>query len=288
MLIEFNNELHCRDFVRLNELWITEHFQIEEADRKLAADPMKIVADGGHIISLVEDGHVVGVCALFKESNNRFQLARMAVEPRERGKGYVLRMYGGVGGGTARVVPLSRLDITMTKRELPAAPVNSSDLVLHFRTTITLERSPFSTNVFEVQGIGLDVPVEDYEIALVHRINSWLPNLLPSIADQLRQYDDELTDRKVFETELVNPTILICPYEGDPPESWSFTLDRSSIPDFGYHSSRGKQKRSSGGGFAWALLFLSGGRMPPPPPQSQIEQEAGERKNREIDRSKQS
>jgi hypothetical protein len=51
-------------------------------------------------------------------------------------------------------------------------------------------------------------------------------------------------------------------------------------------SSQGKKRRPSGGGFAWALLFLSGGRMPPPSPQSQIEQEAGERKNREIDRSK--
>jgi len=53
-------------------------------------------------------------------------------------------------------------------------------------------------------------------------------------------------------------------------------------------SNRGKKRRPSGGGFAWALLFLSSGRMPPPPPQSQIEQEAGERKNRGIDRSKKS
>lgn len=46
----------------------------------------------------------------------------------------------------------------------------------------------------------------------------------------------------------------------------------------------GKRKTRSVGGFAWALMFLGGGRMPPPPPQSQIEQEAGERKNREIGR----
>jgi len=39
-------------------------------------------------------------------------------------------------------------------------------------------------------------------------------------------------------------------------------------------------------GFAWALMFLSSGRMPPPPPQSQIEQEAGERKNRETARGR--
>lgn len=51
---------------------------------------------------------------------------------------------------------------------------------------------------------------------------------------------------------------------------------------------RGSPKKPSVGGFAWVLLFLSGGRMPPPPPPSQIEQEAGERKNREIGRGEES
>jgi N-acetylglutamate synthase-like GNAT family acetyltransferase len=37
---------------------------------------------------LVEAGRVVGVCALFKESSRRYELARMAVDPNERGKGY--------------------------------------------------------------------------------------------------------------------------------------------------------------------------------------------------------
>ena len=43
---------------------------------------------GGHILSLVEDGRVVGVCALFRDGSDRYELARMAVEPDERGKGY--------------------------------------------------------------------------------------------------------------------------------------------------------------------------------------------------------
>jgi hypothetical protein len=51
---------------------------------------------------------------------------------------------------------------------------------------------------------------------------------------------------------------------------------------------RHARKKPSVGGFAWALLFLSGGRMPPPPPPSQIEQEAEERKNREIGRGEES
>lgn len=88
MPIDFNNEHHVKDFVRLNEQWITEHFSIEEADRNLAANPFQIVRNGGHIISLVEDGRVVGVCALIKDSPQCYQLARMAVEPSERRKGY--------------------------------------------------------------------------------------------------------------------------------------------------------------------------------------------------------
>lgn len=88
MPMEIDNEERCADFIRLNELWITEHFRLEAPDRMLAEDPYKIVRDGGHIFSLVERGKVVGVCALFNETPVRYQLARMAVDPEERGKGY--------------------------------------------------------------------------------------------------------------------------------------------------------------------------------------------------------
>lgn len=88
MQLEIDNKERCADFVRLNEIWITEHFRLEESDRKLAEDPYAIVRNGGHIFSLLESGKVVGVCALFRESAVRFQLARIAVDPAERGKGY--------------------------------------------------------------------------------------------------------------------------------------------------------------------------------------------------------
>jgi len=47
---------------------------------------------------------------------------------------------------------------------------------------------------------------------------------------------------------------------------------------------RTKRSSGAGGAFGWALLFLSSGRIPPPPPQSQIEQDAREKKNRESSR----
>ncbi len=92
MHIETNNAAHFGDFIRLNELWISEHFSIEEADRELAANPGKVVSDGGYIFSLLDGERVVGVCALFKESPQRYQLARMAVELAARGNGYGNRL----------------------------------------------------------------------------------------------------------------------------------------------------------------------------------------------------
>jgi putative acetyltransferase len=86
--IHLDDDRHLSDFIRLNEAWITEHFALKEADRRLAADPLKIVRDGGHILSLVEDDRVVGVCALVRESPTQVQLARMAVDASQRGRGY--------------------------------------------------------------------------------------------------------------------------------------------------------------------------------------------------------
>jgi GNAT superfamily N-acetyltransferase len=88
MPIEIDNKNHCAEFIRLNELWIKEHFSLEETDRELAKDPYRIVRDGGHILSLVIDDRVVGVCALFRGSPKRYELARMAVDPRARGHGF--------------------------------------------------------------------------------------------------------------------------------------------------------------------------------------------------------
>ena len=88
MQIETNNRSHLPEFVRLNEQWISEYFSIEQVDRDLAANPGKIIDNGGFVFSLVQGDQVAGVCALLKETDERFQLARMAVNPALRGKGF--------------------------------------------------------------------------------------------------------------------------------------------------------------------------------------------------------
>lgn len=83
-----NRKEYLGDFIRLNEAWITRYFKIEDADRALAGNPEKIIESGGYVFTLLVDGAVSGVCALFKENDQCFQLARMAVTPNHQGKGY--------------------------------------------------------------------------------------------------------------------------------------------------------------------------------------------------------
>lgn len=83
-----NKREFLQDFIRLNEEWISSYFEIEAVDRELAANPSKVIEDGGFIFSLLVDGSVVGACALFDAGKGTYELARMAVDPKYQGRGY--------------------------------------------------------------------------------------------------------------------------------------------------------------------------------------------------------
>ena len=88
MKVHENFEEHLPEFIKLNEDWISEYFEIEDVDVALAKNPNKIIENGGFVFSLVDDGVVVGVCALFNEGNGIFELARMAVAKQFHSRGY--------------------------------------------------------------------------------------------------------------------------------------------------------------------------------------------------------
>lgn len=75
------------DLIRLNEVWISENFGLEESDHVLARDPAMIFRNGGHTFSMVHAGQVVGVVALFRIDDSHFELARLAVDPKFQGQG---------------------------------------------------------------------------------------------------------------------------------------------------------------------------------------------------------
>jgi ribosomal protein S18 acetylase RimI-like enzyme len=75
-------------FERLNLQWIQQHFRVEEADRTVFADPhAAFVAGGGEVFFALHGGQVLGTCALRKESDDTYELCKMAVAPEARGLG---------------------------------------------------------------------------------------------------------------------------------------------------------------------------------------------------------
>jgi putative acetyltransferase len=76
-------------FERLNREWIETWFTLEDADRETFADPAgKIVAPGGQIFFVVDGDEVLGTCAVMPHSAEVHEIAKMAVAPKARGRGY--------------------------------------------------------------------------------------------------------------------------------------------------------------------------------------------------------
>jgi DNA-binding MarR family transcriptional regulator/GNAT superfamily N-acetyltransferase len=76
-------------FKDLNVEWISTYFKMEAADYKALDNPQGYILDnGGHILVALYDGVPVGVCALIKMKDDRYdyELAKMAVSPAAQGK----------------------------------------------------------------------------------------------------------------------------------------------------------------------------------------------------------
>src|SRR4051812_28702804 len=80
-------------FRRLNEEWITRHFALEKKDVEALGDPEgTILAGGGRIFFAVQDGEIVGCCALMAIGDGEFEVAKMAVTQKAQGAGIGRRL----------------------------------------------------------------------------------------------------------------------------------------------------------------------------------------------------
>jgi GNAT superfamily N-acetyltransferase len=76
-------------FERLNREWIETWFELEAADRETFGDPQgKIVDPGGQIFFVLDGSEPVGTCAMVRCEPGVYELAKMAVAPAVRGRGY--------------------------------------------------------------------------------------------------------------------------------------------------------------------------------------------------------
>jgi putative acetyltransferase len=82
-------EEYRADFERLNRAWIEQYFVLEEADREVFRDPAAaIIRPGGQIFFVVDGTEVLGTCAVVPHEPGVYEIAKMAVSPEARKKGY--------------------------------------------------------------------------------------------------------------------------------------------------------------------------------------------------------
>ncbi|MFJ4652351.1 GNAT family N-acetyltransferase [Nocardia sp. NPDC088792] len=77
----------ARAFKTLNLEWIDALFGVEPADLVTLDHPERIVAAGGQVLVARDGGDVVGCVALVAEEPGVFEISKMAVTPRVRGRG---------------------------------------------------------------------------------------------------------------------------------------------------------------------------------------------------------
>ncbi|HET8625197.1 MAG TPA: GNAT family N-acetyltransferase [Gemmatimonadales bacterium] len=80
--------MHRAAFRELNLEWIAAYFEVEDEDRRVLDDPEgQILAPGGAIVVALDGDVPVGTGALIPTGPHEFELAKMAVTERARGRG---------------------------------------------------------------------------------------------------------------------------------------------------------------------------------------------------------
>lgn len=80
-------------FKALNQAWIEKAFELEPVDIEVLDDPERfILKDGGKILMALLDKDVVGTCSLKNKGNGIYELTKMTVDEKFRGRqiGYLL------------------------------------------------------------------------------------------------------------------------------------------------------------------------------------------------------
>ncbi|MCM8568320.1 GNAT family N-acetyltransferase [Gramella jeungdoensis] len=78
---------YSEEFKNMNLQWLEEFFWVEPHDEEVLGNPEKyIIKPGGNIFLVKEGSEILGCVALMRMENKVFELTKMAVKPKHRGK----------------------------------------------------------------------------------------------------------------------------------------------------------------------------------------------------------
>ncbi|MEO8512950.1 MAG: bifunctional helix-turn-helix transcriptional regulator/GNAT family N-acetyltransferase [Ignavibacteria bacterium] len=85
-IVKYSAE-HKDSFRNLNYEWLEKYFKVEPEDKKLLGDPEgEIISKGGDVIFAKYNEEIVGTAALIKSGEAEYELAKMAVTDKAKGK----------------------------------------------------------------------------------------------------------------------------------------------------------------------------------------------------------
>ncbi len=87
MDIKRNDIASLPRFAALNAAWIEDLHYLEESDKLMVAHPEIYTQNGNHVFTVHIEDEVAGACALKKHDDGRYELTKMAVDPKFQGRG---------------------------------------------------------------------------------------------------------------------------------------------------------------------------------------------------------
>ena len=83
------NKKYVKSFYELNKDWITEYWELEKSDLQDLLEPEKYIIDqGGEIFFCIINNKAVATVAIIPSYKKTYELAKMTVGEKFRGKGY--------------------------------------------------------------------------------------------------------------------------------------------------------------------------------------------------------
>jgi N-acetylglutamate synthase-like GNAT family acetyltransferase len=77
------------DFKALNVEWLKAYFEVEPYDELILGNPQhEILDNGGSIFMMLKEEKTIGTFAFLKKEDGLYEFSKMAITPKERGKGY--------------------------------------------------------------------------------------------------------------------------------------------------------------------------------------------------------
>lgn len=121
MTIEPYRPEYARAFEELNRAWLVGNGLLEPADEPNLTNPDEtIIGSGGQIFVAVEDGTVIGTCAVVPHGDGEFELVKLAVAPAKQGQGIgrelvdsCLNFARGEGARRVSLISNSRLEAAL-------------------------------------------------------------------------------------------------------------------------------------------------------------------------------